>query len=186
MASPSKNNASETPIDALFLHNLMDRLQLRPPFLDSNSFLTSSLEDLHLLSNFLPDSDADSDPEPDIPLNSDFRRRALAKEETKLEKEVIRLVQSGDSDQLLKPNTGQSVSIGDHNICVGFHVDKEAEYRVWEWHGHIMLYDETEGYIYDYLLLKHSDIYPQICCPFHKFYVNMEECLVKLGQSSVP
>jgi hypothetical protein len=146
MASPSKNNASETPIDALFLQNLMGRLQLRPPFLESNSFLTSSLEDLLLLSNSLPDSDADSDAEPDFSLDSDGSRRALAKEETKLEKEIVRLVQSGDADQLLKPNSGQSVSIGDHNICVGFHVDKEAEYRVWEWHGHIMLYDETDGY----------------------------------------
>ncbi|XP_078160651.1 uncharacterized protein LOC144556042 [Carex rostrata] len=159
MASPSKNGASQTPIDAYFLQNMMSRLQLRPPYLDSNSFLTNSLEDLLLLSNSLPDSDADadSDPDPDFSPDSDGRRRALAKEEAKVEKEIIRLVRSGDADQLLKPNSGHSVSIGDHNICVGFHVDKEAEYRVWEWHGHIMLYDEDEGYTAEYVYGNHFE-----------------------------
>ncbi|KAJ4754018.1 hypothetical protein LUZ62_088423 [Rhynchospora pubera] len=163
--SPKNNTSSQTPIDALFLQNLMSRMQLRPPYLDSNSFLNASLEDLLHLSTSLPDSfldsypdpDSDVEPELDFSSDSDGRRRALAKEEAKLEKEIIRLVKSGDAEEVLKPNSGQSVSVGDHSICVGFHVDKESEYRVWEWHGHIMLYDDKEGYSAEYVYGNHFE-----------------------------
>ncbi|KAJ3682754.1 hypothetical protein LUZ60_012981 [Juncus effusus] len=151
MASPPPNE-TPTPVDALFLQNLMSRLQLRPPYLDSNSFLTSSLDDLLLLANSLSDSEEHEDDSDDFsPEDSDDRRRALNKEEAKLEKEIVRIVQAGEANEVLKPNSGQSVSIGDHNICVGFHVDKESEYRVWEWHGHIMLFDDEEGYTAEYI-----------------------------------
>ncbi|XP_072975192.1 uncharacterized protein [Typha angustifolia] len=151
---PASNNvSSSSPIDTLFLQTLMSRVQLRPPFLDTNSFLTQTLDDF--LLHDPEDSDADSDPDADFSPNlgnkEEKQRRILAKEEAKLEKEIIRIVHSGDFVDALKPNSGQSVSIGDHNICVGFHEDADSEYRVWEWHGHVMLFDEEEGYSAEYI-----------------------------------
>jgi hypothetical protein len=50
-ASGSGNAISASPVDALFLHNLKSRIQLRPPFLDTKSFLTQDLDDF-LLNEF--------------------------------------------------------------------------------------------------------------------------------------
>ncbi|OAY68492.1 hypothetical protein ACMD2_08526 [Ananas comosus] len=154
MASPPPPSS---PIDTLFLQTLMSRLQLRPPFLDTNSFLTQTLDDF-LLHGAGDDSDDPDDDDDDdggaasaAGSKEERNRRALAKEEAKLEREIIRIVHSGDFLEALKPNSGQSVSIGDHNICVGFHEDPGSEYRVWEWHGHVMLFDEEEGYSAEYI-----------------------------------
>lgn len=49
------------------------------------------------------------------------------------------------------PNSGQAVVIGEHHICIGFHEDTGSDYRVWEWHGHIMLFDEENGYMPEYI-----------------------------------
>nr|GMD46582.1 uncharacterized protein LOC109182338 [Ipomoea batatas] len=75
---------------------------------------------------------------------------ALAREESKLEKEIIRTIHSGSTDSL-KPNSGQAVTIGEHHICVGFHEDEDSDYRVWEWHGHIILFDDENGYNPEYI-----------------------------------
>ncbi|GMI71334.1 GUN1-INTERACTING PROTEIN 1 [Hibiscus trionum] len=119
--------------DSLLLQTLLGRLQIRPPSTDS--FLTQSLEDLLLAS--------DSDPD-------DSEKTLLAKEESRLEKEIIRIVLSGKTDPL-KPNSGQAVTINDHHICISFHEEKGSDYRVWEWHGHIMLFDEEDGYTPEYI-----------------------------------
>ena len=55
------------------------------------------------------------------------------------------MILSGNIDSL-KPNSVQAVTFGEHHICVGFHEEKGSDYRVWEWHGHIMLFDEENGY----------------------------------------
>ncbi|KAJ0979479.1 hypothetical protein J5N97_014953 [Dioscorea zingiberensis] len=136
---------SNHSIDPMFLSNLMDRLHLRHSLLDTNSFLSHSLDDLLLLSD--PESDADVDELPE-----DVKERSLlAEEEAKLEKEIIRIILSGNSDKDLKPNSGQSVSIGEHSICVGFHEEPGSEYRVWEWHGHLIIFDEEDGYSPEYI-----------------------------------
>eukprot|EP00262_Sarcandra_glabra_P022092 TRINITY_DN961_c0_g4_i2.p1 TRINITY_DN961_c0_g4~~TRINITY_DN961_c0_g4_i2.p1 ORF type:complete len:210 (-),score=39.73 TRINITY_DN961_c0_g4_i2:200-829(-) len=75
----------------------------------------------------------------------------LAREESKLEKEIIRIILTGNTDSL-KPNSGQAVTIsGEHHVCVGYHVEAGSDYRVWEWHGHIMLFDEENGYNPEYI-----------------------------------
>ncbi|KAJ4972077.1 hypothetical protein NE237_005176 [Protea cynaroides] len=51
----------------------------------------------------------------------------------------------------LKPNSGQAVTIGEHHICIVFHEDTGSDYRVCEWHGHIMLFDEDNGYSLEYI-----------------------------------
>ncbi|KAI4349273.1 hypothetical protein L6164_009882 [Bauhinia variegata] len=123
--------------DNLLLQTLMSRLQLRPPH---NPLLSQSLEDLLFdAANNLSDDDS-----------NDENKSQLAKEESKLEKEIIRVILSGNTDSL-KPNSGQAVTIGEHHICVAFHEEKGSDYRVWEWHGHIMLFDEENGYTPEYI-----------------------------------
>ncbi|XP_008363847.1 uncharacterized protein [Malus domestica] len=127
-----------TNFDNLMLQTLMGRLQIRPP--TNNSFLSQTLEDLLLdAANLSADDDDD-----------DENKTQLAKEESRLEKDIIRVILSGKTDSL-KPNSGQAVTIGEHHICVGFHEESGSDYRVWEWHGHIMLFDEENGYTPEYI-----------------------------------
>lgn len=130
--------SSITNFDNLFLQTLMGRLQIHPPP-PQYPYLSQSLEDL--LFNVDDSSDDDDD---------DTSKTQLSKEESKLEKEIIRVILSGKTDSL-KPNSGQAVTIGEHHICVGFHEEKGSDYRVWEWHGHIMLFDEEDGYTPEYI-----------------------------------
>lgn len=133
--------------DNLLLQSLMGRLQIRPPPSTSipPPFLSpQSLEDL--LFNNLP-SDDDEEEDQDFSSSS---KSELSKEESRLEKQIIRTILSGKIETL-KPNSGQAVTIGEHHICVGFHEDPGSDYRVWEWHGHIMLFDEENGYTPEYI-----------------------------------
>ncbi|OMO97134.1 hypothetical protein COLO4_14858 [Corchorus olitorius] len=125
--------------DNLLLQTLMGRLQIRPPNSTFNPSLTQSLEELLLDAANLSDSDSD-----------DGNKTQLAKEESKLEKEIIKIILSGKTDSL-KPNSGQAVTINEHHICITFHEEKGSDYRVWEWHGHIMLFDEENGYTPEYI-----------------------------------
>jgi hypothetical protein len=157
--------ASASPVDALFLQNLMSRVQLRPPFLDTNSFLTQDLDDF-LLNEFAAlsaaagasdDDDDEEDEDGEFSGGEARRRRMLAREEAKLEKEIVRMVLAGKAEEKLKPNSGQSVAIGDHHLCVGFHNEAGGEYRVWEWHGHVMLFDDEDGYSAEYIYGNHFE-----------------------------
>ncbi|XP_009621477.1 uncharacterized protein [Nicotiana tomentosiformis] len=141
-------NATTPNFDNLLLQSLMNRLQIRPPPSNPPS---QSLEDL--LFNTLPFSFSDEDQESDDDNNnesSSSSKSQLAKEESKVEKHIIRTILTGKIDTL-KPNSGQAVAIGEHHICIGFHEDTGSDYRVWEWHGHIMLFDEENGYSPEYI-----------------------------------
>ncbi|CAN1135327.1 Histone H2B.3 [Linum perenne] len=131
---------NRTPnFDSLLLQTLMGRLHIRPPIHSQ----TKSLEDLLLDAvDDLPHDNSDSD------TNDASIKSQLRKEEARLEKEIIRMVLSGNTDSL-KPNSGQAVTVGEHHICVGFQV--ESDYRVWEWHGHVMLFDEEDGFDPEYI-----------------------------------
>jgi hypothetical protein len=129
-----------TNFDNLLLQTLMGRLQIRPP---TSPLQSQSLEELLFdAANFSDDIDDDED--------DNSNKTQLAKEESTLEKEIVRVILSGKTDSL-KPNSGQAVTIGEHHICVGFHEEKGSDYRVWEWHGHIMLFDEENGYTPEYI-----------------------------------
>lgn len=132
----SFNNTAN--FDNLLIQTLMGRLQIRPPNSNNNPLISQSLEDLLFDVANLSDDD------------NDENKTQLAKEESKLEKEIIRIILAGNSDSL-KPNSGQAVTIGEHHICVGFDEEKDSGYRVWEWHGHIMLFDEENGYTPEYI-----------------------------------
>lgn len=89
-------------------------------------------------------SESDSDSE------NDDSKTQLAREESKLEKEIVRTILSGEIEKL-KPNSGQAITIREHHICVGFQEEIGSDYRVWEWHGHIMLFDDENGYTPEYI-----------------------------------
>ncbi|XP_057778950.1 uncharacterized protein LOC130997600 [Salvia miltiorrhiza] len=145
------NSSTATPnFDNLLLQSLMSRLQLRPPSLHAAPPFSpdKSLEDLLFSDLLLNLSESESDSE-----NDDFSsssKTQLAKEESKLEKEIVRTILSGEIEKL-KPNSGQAIAIGEHHICVGFQEETGSDYRVWEWHGHIMLFDEENGYTPEYI-----------------------------------
>ncbi|RRT85100.1 hypothetical protein B296_00002566 [Ensete ventricosum] len=162
-ASSALSSAGASSYDQLLLQTLMSRLQLRPPYLDTNSFLSHSLDDF-LLGDRGSDadgSDGDDDGDDEDSGEGSKNRRILAKEEAKLEKEIERIVRSGNAVEALKANSGQSVAIGDHNICVAVHEEPGSEYRVWEWHGHIMLFDEENGYSAEYIYGNYFERLPE-------------------------
>ncbi|CAL9089923.1 unnamed protein product [Musa textilis] len=163
-ASSAFSSAGASSDDQLLLQTLMSRLQLRPPYLDTNSFLSHSLDDF-LLGDRGSDadgSDGDGEGDDEDGGGGSKNRRLLAKEEAKLEKEIVRIVRSGNAVEALKANSGQSVAIGDHCICVAVHEEEAgSEYRVWEWHGHIMLFDEENGYSAEYIYGNYFERLPE-------------------------
>ncbi|KAL0344561.1 UNVERIFIED_CONTAM: hypothetical protein Sradi_4287400 [Sesamum radiatum] len=149
--SSSSSSTTATPnFDNLLLQSLMSPLQLCHPNLHAPPPFSASevLDDLRFFEMLLHLSESDSDSEKD---NSSLSSQTqLAKEESKLEKEIVRIILSGETEKL-KPNSGQAVNIREHHICVGFHEETGSEYRVWEWHGHIVLFDEESGYAMEYI-----------------------------------
>ncbi|KAK4755193.1 hypothetical protein SAY87_008950 [Trapa incisa] len=153
---------STSNFDNMLLQTLMGRLQIRPPPLPSsaaaaaaanNPLISQSLEDLlfDAINNISDiDDDGGDDDDGNDNLGAGSSKTRLAKEEAKLEKEIIKVILSGNTDSL-KPNSGQAVTIREHHICIGFHEETGSEYRVWEWHGHIMLFDEEDGYMPEYI-----------------------------------
>ncbi|KAK1320692.1 hypothetical protein QJS10_CPA03g01553 [Acorus calamus] len=107
-------NSPDSAFDAVLLQNLMGRLHLRPPYLNTNSYLGESLRDFLLF---------------DDGTLSETETSYIDSEESKVEKEIIRVIHGGDVGTL-KPNSGQSVAIGEHHMCVGFHDDSDSDYRV--------------------------------------------------------
>ncbi|XP_076897795.1 uncharacterized protein LOC143551200 [Bidens hawaiensis] len=135
--------------DNLLLQTLLGRLQIRPPNPlqpHLSPLFNQTLEDL--LLDTISDTEQD---DPDDDDNIITNKTHLAKEESKLEKEIIKLILAGNTEESLKPNSGQAVSIGEHHICVGYHMEPGSEYRVWEWHGHVMLFDDENGYNPEYI-----------------------------------
>ncbi|OVA18288.1 hypothetical protein BVC80_1835g724 [Macleaya cordata] len=136
----SKNsiNNNENNFENFQPENEMARLHLNPPYLNTNSHLSQNLQDFLHVTN------------PNKKPVIDDRRTLLAKEELKLEREIIRIIQTGKSETL-QPNSRQSVVINEHHICVSCHDDTDPDYRVWEWHGHIMFYDPEDGFSPEYV-----------------------------------
>eukprot|EP00249_Psilotum_nudum_P012679 c23916_g2_i1 orf=178-675(+) len=73
-----------------------------------------------------------------------------AREEALLEAKIVRKIIAGQWDDL-QPNTGKAVAIGEHHVCVRFSEEPESGYRTWEWHGHLLLFDEEKGYVPEYI-----------------------------------
>ncbi|XP_018807633.2 uncharacterized protein LOC108981018 [Juglans regia] len=129
-----------TNFDDLVLQTLMGRLQIGP---STNQFNSQSLEDLLFDAANLSEDNNINDEKSSL-------LAQLANEENKLENEVIRIIHSGMIDTL-RPNSGQAVTVGDHNICVRFQDETDSDYRVWEWHGHVMIFSDEHGYSPEYI-----------------------------------
>ncbi|KAH9311082.1 hypothetical protein KI387_026117, partial [Taxus chinensis] len=121
-------SSPKSPLDAASLSDLMEKLQMRPPYLDTDALISKACDKVI----------------------EDEGKPKLAKEAAKLEQKIIRIILSGKGDTL-KPNSGQSVEVGENHICVGCTERPESNYRVWQWHGHIMLFDEEKGFRLEYI-----------------------------------
>lgn len=76
------------------------------------------------------------------------RRSKLAQEEATIESKIIEHILDGQW-QSLRPNSGASVEIKGSHLCIDYH--EEVGYRMWEWHGHCIIYDDGEGYTPEYI-----------------------------------
>ncbi|GER56086.1 hypothetical protein STAS_33793 [Striga asiatica] len=148
----STRSSSSSVASPTFDNLLLQYLILHPHFRPPNQHplppfaAANSLEDLLVSDLLLNLIDFDSDSEN----NFSFSKTQLAREESKLEKEIVRTILSGEVEKS-KPNSGQTVSIGDHHVCVGFQEEAGSGYRSWEWRRHIMLFDEEDGYTREYI-----------------------------------
>ncbi|XP_020585483.1 uncharacterized protein LOC110028101 [Phalaenopsis equestris] len=156
MANKPYSFPPSSPMDHLLMQSLMNRLHLRSP--SSEDSPNSLFRDLfpQLADDDLPLSDDESTEANDLS-DDNRRRRTIAKEEAKLEREIIRIIRAGNAKEALKANSGQSVAVGEHNICVGVHDEASSNYRVWEWHGHIMMFDEEDGFNAEYVYGNHFE-----------------------------
>ncbi|KAL9270283.1 hypothetical protein AKJ16_DCAP21425 [Drosera capensis] len=146
--SSSFNLSSTRSLDDLLLQSLLSKLHLNPQS-PKGPNPSSSLDDL-LLSLSSSDDEESSQFDHLIPNFPAPNNTQLAIEESKLERKIIRLILSGKTETL-KPNSGQAVSIGDNDVCVGFHEETGSEYRVWEWHGHVMVEEEGGECVPEYV-----------------------------------
>ena len=112
---------------------------------------TSSLHGIQglngLLNNHLLPLPSSSSEDPSN--NADHRARSqrltkLAREESLLEAQVIQIILSDACEETLRPNSRRSV-------CVVFRDDVASGYRIWEWHGHILIFDDERGYTPEYI-----------------------------------
>ncbi|XXG78999.1 hypothetical protein AAC387_Pa09g0164 [Persea americana] len=67
------------------------------------------------------------------------RMITIEKEVKKVEEEIARTIVSGNVESL-QANSGQVVVVAGHDVCVEAQESGKDE-RVWEWHGHIVLYE---------------------------------------------
>ncbi|RWR91016.1 hypothetical protein CKAN_02015300 [Cinnamomum micranthum f. kanehirae] len=68
----------------------------------------------------------------------------MANEEVEVERQIVRTIIAGNSDSL-RPNSDEPITIRGHNIVVGCHNERGSVYQVWEWHVHVMTYDEMNA-----------------------------------------
>lgn len=118
-------------------YNFLRAMESRPPHILQNGL--NGLNPLATLSGL------NLDPPTDV-----RGRTKIAREEAALESKVVQLIIAGDWESL-NPNSGKAVAIGDHHICVAYHEDSDSGYRTWEWHGHLMMFDEENGYTPEYI-----------------------------------
>ncbi|RWR81644.1 hypothetical protein CKAN_01033500 [Cinnamomum micranthum f. kanehirae] len=140
--------------DALLLESFMNRLQLNSQQVNTGS----NVDDV--LSTVLNPSLPLISSAPDV--SDDSGLGYVAKEEAKVEREIVRTILSGHTESL-RPNSGQPVTIGEHNICVGCSIESGSDYRVWEWHGHVMTYDEENCYSLEYIYGNYFERMPERC-----------------------
>jgi len=96
-------------------------------------------------------------------------RSSLQRETSALSDNIIRIITSGNWESL-QPNSGSSVEVGGHQVCVSYDAESSAEYRTWEWQGHILLYDyEEEMYVPEYVYGNYFEPLLKSECQYENF-----------------
>ncbi|KAK7823128.1 hypothetical protein CFP56_035875 [Quercus suber] len=103
---------------------------------------SKSLNPLRLYTNLFPSQTPK--PPPQEIANSNHKAQIL-KEERTIERELIKAITTRKLNPL-KPNSGRSVPIGKYYVCVSYHEESDFSCRVWEWHGHMVFYNDENGY----------------------------------------
>ena len=116
---------------------------------DSRLLGRTELNDLDLNTN---SSEPINDPiscilNPSLSLSSSIDERcrmtSIAKEVNKVEEQIARTIVSGNIKSL-QANSVEVVMVAGHEVCIEVQESGQDE-QVWEWHGHIVLYeDEVE------------------------------------------
>ncbi|RWR81667.1 FK506-binding protein 5 [Cinnamomum micranthum f. kanehirae] len=150
--TPESDMSLNDAFDRLLLESFSGRIHHNPPHHNTGSAMDDVLStiltpSLPLISPS-PNGPNEISPSPNGPDESILGY--VANEEVKVEGEIVSTILSGYTDSL-QPNSGKPVTIRGHNICIGFRDEKGSDYRVWEWHGHIMTYDEENRYTLEYI-----------------------------------
>ncbi|GLT79247.1 hypothetical protein SLA2020_507410 [Shorea laevis] len=153
------NTASPLPIPVeSLIDSLMEKLQIGPTssfslekFPSPSSSIDEILAPLENLEEGVDEQGRTAD---------DRHRERLLKEERELEEEVVRLIISGKTESLMV-NSGQAVTLRDHYVCVSSRKDRDGEYRIWEWHGHIMLFNERGEFSPEYFYGNYFERLPE-------------------------
>lgn len=115
----------------------------------NNVHLNKAMEGLHLRPSCI-DSSAINMDFPETMMAAEIRSK-LAQEETALEDMIVDLILDGQWE-ILQPNSGKSIVLGDgKSVSVGYNEELGSGYRTWEWHGHVMVYEDGEGYVPEYI-----------------------------------
>ncbi|RWR81657.1 FK506-binding protein 5-like protein [Cinnamomum micranthum f. kanehirae] len=147
--TPNSNANFNDTFDSLILQSFLNRMHPNHSNTNTSSNVISTVltQSLPLISTPPngPDEISSSPNDPD-----ESRLGYVAREEAKVEAEIVHTIHSGETDAL-RPNSGKPITIGGHNICVGFNEEMGSEYRVWEWHGHVLTRDEENCYSLEYI-----------------------------------
>lgn len=101
--------------------------------------------------------------------NEPIPRSNLQRETSTLSENIIRIITNRNWETLL-PNTGNSVEVGQHQVCVTYDEDTNAEYRTWEWQGHILLFDDEEQmYVPEYVYGNYFEPLLKLESPYEGF-----------------
>ena len=125
---------------------------ITPPNPNSRSEISplSKAMDALEIAPFSLDASAVNLDMPDSRLGSSNRSK-LVEEETTLEDKIVDLILDGQWE-VLQPNSGKSVVLGDgKSVSVSYQEEPGSGYRTWEWHGHVMVYEDGEGYVPEYV-----------------------------------
>lgn len=114
--------------------------------------LYEELERLHLRLSSVNGQTMDKDENCD----NTTMESSVAQLEVALEGLIVDIIANGHSD-LLKPNSGTAVAVEDYHVCVSCTEDRTSQQRMWEWHGHIMVFHEGEGYVPEYVYGNFSE-----------------------------
>ncbi len=127
---PSTPVDGSTPdLEGAQLNKGMGALSLHPVFVDSSAI------DMDMPKKMMCDA----------------LRTKLAEEEAALEDMIVDLIVD-EQWEILLPNSGRSVVLGDRkSVSVFYTEDSGSAYRTWEWHGHVMVYEDGEGYVPEYI-----------------------------------